>query len=369
MRVAFLLVLANAVLGFKLMSSWKMPTVGDVMKGREAATRFGSKKLVQKRLWGLIEATQMHVGRDKFVNTFGKFCGLVRPSLSESLLDLYLKALGSVSMAIVYPKRDAWVAGVEVVRVREVLESLCRALQTPMSAAKRAVEQLRSSEAPHVQRGRPVTMVQLEPFMDKVLGICMEYQKQERETLMELFKTYDKNSDGELELSEWKTMCAELASAGSLTLTDSEMSAMYMDALEASPEDCDGITGQCFADVAQQHVQSLITNNSLEKVLRSKSRSDAVHLTRGELVKSAAVLRLFARFVPKSATGVGQDAGIVIDCDSIQPLVSELGDALTSEEIRELLHDWDPDHTGKIAFVPFLAWWRDHVSTPCRALE
>ena len=43
-RLSVLLLMVHAASGFKFMSNWKMPTVGDVLKGREAATKFGDKK-------------------------------------------------------------------------------------------------------------------------------------------------------------------------------------------------------------------------------------------------------------------------------------------------------------------------------------
>ena len=56
-RLSVLLLLVHAASGFKFMSNWKMPTVGDVLKGREAATKFGDKKLV------VITGTSSGLGR------------------------------------------------------------------------------------------------------------------------------------------------------------------------------------------------------------------------------------------------------------------------------------------------------------------
>ena len=44
MKGLLLIMSLAAASGFKFMSNWKMPTVGDVLKGREAATKFGDKK-------------------------------------------------------------------------------------------------------------------------------------------------------------------------------------------------------------------------------------------------------------------------------------------------------------------------------------
>jgi hypothetical protein len=44
-RLSVLLLLVHAASGFKFMSNWKMPTVGDVLKGREAAKSLATRSL------------------------------------------------------------------------------------------------------------------------------------------------------------------------------------------------------------------------------------------------------------------------------------------------------------------------------------
>ena len=172
--------------------------------------KFGSKKLVQQRLAALIAALQSNrtVG-DSWITSFSRFCGLITPVYPASTFELYMQTLESVRPRLAYPKITTWVAGVDLQAADEALSVLCKVLSVVGPSEVKDGWTMRREEVLYNHR----KIGSLEAFMDVCLDCITVHQQRERETLGAVFRKFDKDASGTLDLDEWKLLVGQCVAA------------------------------------------------------------------------------------------------------------------------------------------------------------
>jgi hypothetical protein len=110
---------------------------------------------------------------------------------------------------LAYPKTTTWVAGVDLQAADEALSVLCKVLSVVGSSKVKDGWTKRREEILYNHR----KIGSLEAFMDVCLDCISVHQQRERETLGAVFREFDKDASGTLDLNEWKLLVGQCVAA------------------------------------------------------------------------------------------------------------------------------------------------------------